>query len=175
MRIKIKTIHWVVFSTILFAFLTIIGFTLYLKKPTYTVERIPSFSLKMFDGAFVPLENFRGKPMVLSFWAGWCVYCQDEMPTLEKMYQKYKDQGLIIYGVHRSSTEDIKVAQDFAKSVGVTYPLIEDKNDFIYRYFNVVGLPVTIFINKDGFVEDKILGPRTEAQFDVLIKRIMIK
>lgn len=152
-----------------------VGFTLYIAKPSYEGERVPGFPLTTFDGTMWYLEEFRDRPIVMNFWAAWCVFCRKEMPDLERIYQAYRDKGVIVLGIHRSETEKKSVAEEFAKSVGATYPLIVDINDRMFNYFGkgAPTVPITVFINREGYVVERVVGPRTEEQFRILVERIL--
>ncbi|MBI4134506.1 MAG: TlpA family protein disulfide reductase [Candidatus Sungbacteria bacterium] len=151
------------------------GFTLYYRASRPESERVPSFPLKKFDGTVLALEDLRGQPVVLNFWAAWCVFCRDEMPIMETIHRAYRGRGLIVLGVHRTSTEDISVGEEFAKSIGVTYDLIQDTNDRLFNYFGggAPTVPITVFIDRDGFVREKIIGPRSETQFRKFVEEIL--
>ena len=92
------------------------------------------------------------------------------MPDLERIHQKYKDQGLVVLGIHRDEVDDHDVAEQFAREeIKVTYPLVVDVKDRMFNFFGkgLTVMPMTIFINKDGFVETRVIGPRTEEEFEL--------
>ncbi len=167
--------NWLNLLTIFLFVLAVAGFALYFTKPTFQAERVPGFNLNKFDGSLERLENLRGKPIVLNFWAEWCIFCRDEMPIMQKIYEKNKDTDLVFLGVHRSETEKKEVGEAFAKSVGVTYELVSDPKDRLFNYFGggAQTVPITIFINRDGFVETKVVGPRSEEEFQILVEKIL--
>lgn len=173
-RLVHTTRAWISISIVL-AITTAVGFALYAAKPTYKEERVPGFPLLKFDGAMWNLEEFRGKPVVLNFWAAWCIFCRKEMPDLERVHRAYKDRGVIVLGIHRSETEEKSVGEEFARSVGTTYPLVIDINDRMFNYFGkgAPTVPITVFINRDGYVEERVVGPRTEDQFRLLVEKIL--
>ncbi len=163
------------FFLILFAILALAGFVLYFQKPTRQVERVPGFTLQKFDGTIIRSENLHGRPIVMNFWASWCEPCRWEMPGIEKVYQEYKDKGLVVLGVHRTETENKEVGEKFAKSLGITYELVSDPKNRLFDYFGGGSqvIPITVFINREGFVEVKVIGPRSEPEFRALVEKII--
>lgn len=164
-------------TAIVFA-MFVIPFLLYMFVGKYRIlssEKAPNFALRNFDGTVIYMEELRGRPIVLNFWAAWCTFCKIEMPMLEKFYQEYKDRGLVVVGVHRSETESRETAVNFAKEYNINYPLVSDPNDNIFHYFaggsNLV--PATVFIDGEGFIKERIFGPRHEDQFRKLFLQII--
>ena len=138
-------------------------------------EKAPNFALRGFDGGVVYMEELRGKPVVLNFWASWCIFCRKEMEALQSLQQEYKDRGLMVIGVHRSETESKELGLEFAREHGATYALVEDPNDNIFRYFSGVSniVPLTVLIDREGIVVDRLIGPRREDQFREIIGRLV--
>lgn len=148
---------------------------LYLQKPTLRADKVPGFGLEDFNGNITRLEEYRGRPIILNFWAAWCIACRSEMPIFEKIYQKYKRNGLVVLGVHRTGTEEQEVAITFAQEVGVSYPMIKDERTRIFNYFNqgLTAIPTTVFIDRDGYISVRVIGPRTEKEFFALVQDIL--
>jgi cytochrome c biogenesis protein CcmG/thiol:disulfide interchange protein DsbE len=130
------------------------------------------FVLKDMTGRDVKLADFKGKPLVLNFWATWCGPCQLETPQLEALSRKYRDQGLTILGI---STEDAPEAiRRFAAEFKVSYPLLVgvDRTD-VQDAFNWTGvLPTSVFIRADGTIAGRLVGPETDAYWDRRIRAL---
>ena len=109
----------------------------------------PAFSLKRVDSpGKVTLASLRGKPVVLNFWASWCVPCKGEASMLESAWQQYRKQGVVFLGVdYHDVTGD---ARTFLSHHGVTYPTVQDGSGKIADSYGVVGVPETYFINRQG-------------------------
>ncbi len=116
----------------------------------------PDFSLKSFDGREVKLSDLRGKPVVLNFWASWCGPCRLELPILEKMWQIYKDDGVVFLGVNVMDIQD--EARVFIDNFGLSYTNLENPSGDIASKYGAVALPVTFFIDKEGKIRDKNFG-----------------
>lgn len=144
------------------------------KKPSTQLQKAPFFAMRTFDDQVLYLEQFKGQPVVLNFWAAWCPFCKDEMPMLEKFYREYRSNNLVILGIHNTKTESKEVGQRFAKDLDITYPLIKDSNGEIFDYFSsgFRTIPMTVFINKEGFVHMIIIGARYEPQLRKMLLEI---
>ena len=114
------------------------------------------------------LSDLEGKVVVLNFWASWCPPCRWEMPFFEEMHQEYKDQGVVFLGVAISDT--LENARGFAESTGVTYPIGLDTTGEISRNYNVVSLPTTFFIGREGNVERRLTSAANEGVLKVFLR-----
>ena len=111
----------------------------------------PDFTVYDLDGNAHKLTDFRGKPVILNFWASWCGPCKMEMPDLEKAYQEYGDQiQFMLVDLTDGSQETVEKASAFIKEQGYTFPVFYDTAmEGAYAY-GVSGIPVTYFINAEG-------------------------
>ena len=111
----------------------------------------PDFSMFDIDGNEIKLSDFRGKPVILNFWASWCGPCKMEMPDLEKAYQEYGDRiQFMLVDLTDGSQETVEKASAFIKEQGYTFPVFYDTAmEGAYTY-GVSGIPVTYFINAEG-------------------------
>lgn len=138
-------------------------------------EKAPNFLWLDLEDKPVVLEMFRGKIVVLNFWAGWCVWCVREMPALEKLSQEFRDRGLVVLGVHRTDTEAIVVGKKFAEGQGVTYQLLKDRRGDSFMYFagGIQTMPTSAIIDRSGFVREVIFGYREEEQWRALLEPVL--
>jgi len=132
----------------------------------------PDFSLESLDGKTTRLSDFRGKAVLLNFWATWCGPCKIEMPWFVDLQKQYAAQGLQIVGVAMddASKEDIG---KFAKDMGVNYPILLGKESVGDQYGGVPALPETFLIGRDGKIVDKIIGLRGKAEIEDAIKKAL--
>ncbi|MDQ3661924.1 MAG: TlpA family protein disulfide reductase [Actinomycetota bacterium] len=106
----------------------------------------PSFELELLDGSGVLTdEDLKGKPVVINFWASWCIPCREEAPLLEKTWRAYKDDGVIFLGVSIKDAESD--AKRFVDEFGITYPTVRDLDQSLTKDFGVKGLPETFFVD----------------------------
>jgi peroxiredoxin len=118
----------------------------------------PDFALKTLEGNTVRLSEFRGKKVVLiNFWATWCPPCRLEMPTMQQIYAEYKAKGFEILAVNIEPDAQQEI-RDFIKELRLTFPILLDPDMKITRKFRVIGLPVSILIDRQGIVRAKEVG-----------------
>lgn len=111
----------------------------------------PAFTASGYSGAIITLEQFRGHPIVLNFWASWCPPCRAEMPALEAAYRKYQARGVVVIGID-GATDTWSASRTFLATRGVTYPIGRDERGQVAQAYHVAGLPTTFFIRADGRV-----------------------
>lgn len=118
----------------------------------------PDFVLRTLEGNIVRLSEFRGQKVVLiNFWATWCPPCRLEMPTMQQIYSEYKGRGFEIVAVNIES--DAKQAiSDFVKELRLTFPIALDTDMKVSRKFRLIGLPVSILIDRQGIIRAKDIG-----------------
>lgn len=146
-----------------------------IESDKFPYEPAPDLILKDFGGAETALKDFRGKAIFIDFWAAWCVFCKAEIKEIEKIWQENKTAGdLAVFGIHRTDTESKETGFAFIKELGATYPLFQDNDGKAYRLFSkgVQAMPLAIFINKNGFVQKTIFGPKTAEQIRNVIKEL---
>ncbi len=127
-------------------------------KPPKMGGPAPAFSLRRLDtNGTLALASLRGKPVVLNFWASWCVPCKGEAKMLEDAWQRYRSQGVVFVGI---DWHDVKSdARRFLDHHGVTYPTVLDGSGSITDRYGVVGVPETYFIDRRGrLVGEHIVG-----------------
>jgi thiol-disulfide isomerase/thioredoxin len=119
-------------------------------------QTAPDFTLKSIDGQPVTLSSFRGKVVLLDFWATWCTPCRSEIPRFIEWQQKYRDKGLVVLGV--SMDDSTKDAANYAREMKMTYPVVMATSDVADSYGGVLGLPVNLLISRDGRIISKDVG-----------------
>ena len=130
------------------------------------------FTLKDMNGHDVRLADFKGKPLIVNFWATWCEPCQLETPQLEELSRKYKDQGLTILGIETDS--DAADVRKFAAEYKVTYTLLlgQDRSD-VETAFSWTGmLPTSVFVRADGTIAGRLQGLQTETEWEKRIRQL---
>lgn len=122
----------------------------------------PAFSVPLFDGGDMALADLKGKPVVVNFWASWCIPCIDEAPELEKTWQAYKGKGVTFLGIDYVDTEP--KAREFMQKHGITYPNGPDLGSRTSYEYRIKGVPETFVIDKDGIVRFVKIGPTTAGE-----------
>jgi len=135
-----------------------------LSIPSFGIQRFnekreaPPFSLKTLNGSQVSLSDFKGKPMILKFWATWCPSCVEELSQMEKFSEGKKDQLHILMPAIDGDKE--KRVQSVVKKHKVTLPVLLDVKEKIARTYKVTFIPVTFLIDREGMIVGMIVGER---------------
>jgi len=118
----------------------------------------PEFSGFTADGQRVSLASLSRRVVLLNFWATWCLECRSEMPAFERLHREFSVQGLAIVGI--KAREGTSTIREYAKELGLTFPLILDPKGTINAAYGVVGLPTTFLIGRNGRPIALAIGPR---------------
>lgn len=131
----------------------------------------PDFELKDLAGKTVRLRDYRGKAVLLNFWATWCVPCKEEMPWLVAFQKQYGPRGLAVLGIAMdASTEPVR---KFAVKMGVNYPIVLGSQPLADK-FHVKGLPASIYVDRNGRITDQVPGLATRRFMENEIKLALL-
>jgi len=134
----------------------------------------PDFALKTPEGETIQLSDLRGQPVLVNLWATWCPPCRAEMQTLETVYNDYKDQGFIVLAVNMTSQDDPQAILPFVTERGLTYPILLDDKGEIAKAYQMKSLPSSFFINRDGTINEVVIGgPMAEALLRTRIEEML--
>jgi peroxiredoxin len=129
------------------------------------------FHLVDLDGTPRSLAEFRGKVVLLNFWATWCKPCTTEMPAMQQAYDTLRDKGLVVLAVNE--LEDEARVRQHIKEYGHTFPVLLDSKNHVANLYGVFGLPVSVFIDGKGSVQEYIKGSLlTEQKIQDVFERI---
>ena len=120
-------------------------------------QAAPDFTLPDPRGKKVSLKDFRGKVVFLNFWATWCEFCKDEMPTMDRLYREFKDKGFEIVAVNVKDKRPDALA--FVKQMKLTYPIVMDPEGEVGLLYGAFGMPTTYLIDRKGMVLARLWGP----------------
>ena len=124
----------------------------------------PDFTLETLQGEKITLSHLRGKIVVVNFWATWCLPCRKETPALEKAYEQYKDSGMVILGVNLTDQDSVSEVESFVQEFKLSYPILLDQDGNISNLYQIQGLPMTFFINREGIIRTVVVGgPMSET------------
>ena len=122
----------------------------------------PEFTLPLLGGGELSLSELRGRPLVINFWASWCLPCREEALVLERTWRAYRDRDAVFIGVDIQDSE--VAARAHLREFDVTYPNGLDRDGTITVDYGVIGLPVTFFVNRERTVERRWVGAIDEAR-----------
>lgn len=124
----------------------------------------PGFTAETLSGGRLTLPaDTRGQIVALRFWADWCAFCEEEMNTIEPLYQELNGRGLEVLAVNVDQQRER--VQRFVDGLEISYPVLLDPGADITRMYGIVGIPATLFIDRQGRVHSKILGESDAVTF----------
>ena len=122
---------------------------------------MPSLSGPAVAGGTVGPDRYRGKVVVVNFWASWCGPCRREQPGLERLWREYGDRGVAFVGVN--FRDDPAAAREYLREFGVTYPSVVDADGKIAHEFGIPYLPATVLVDASGQMRYRLLGAQPES------------
>jgi peroxiredoxin len=137
-----------------------------------TGQLAPNFTLQTLEGKTVHLSDYRGRAVVLNFWATWCAPCKIEMPWFVDLQNQYGPKGLQLLGVAMDDASPSDIA-DFAKEMGVNYPILVGKEAVGQSYGGVPFMPETFYIDRNGKIVDSAFGLKGKGEIEDDIKKIV--
>jgi peroxiredoxin len=154
------------------ALLFVLGAGTLLAAPLEPGSAAPDWKLQDLDGKSVQLSDFKGKVVVLDFWATWCPPCRAEIPGFIALQNEYKDKGLVVVGVSLDQGGP-GVVSSFAKAQGMNYPILMGTDDVAAQYGDIQAIPTTFVIDRTGKVVAKHIGGTDQATFEDEIKKLL--
>ena len=138
-------------------------------------ENAPNFTLKNLDGKEISLNQFRGKHVLINFWATWCGPCKIEMPSLEALYERFKDRNFVLLAISNDMF-GANIVKPFVKTHKINFPVLLDQRLKVSNAFGVVSLPTTFMIDPQGKIIGALFGaedwatPSNILYFENLLK-----
>ena len=132
---------------------------------------VENFRLTDLEGKPQSLSQYRGKIVLVNFWATWCKPCTTEMPAMQASFDKLRDKGFVVLAINE--LEDDAKVREHIKQYGHTFPVLMDRDNKVANQFGVFGLPVSVFIDQQGVVQEYIKGGLlTEQKIDDVVAKI---
>lgn len=134
----------------------------------------PDFTLDTLGGDPVTLSDLRGRVVVINLWASWCPPCRAEMPALQAAHEADKDRGLVILAVDMTYQDSVDDAAAFVEELGLTFPVLLDRDGTVARQYLLRALPSTYFVGPDGIIRQATIGgPMSEATIRSEVSRLL--
>lgn len=134
----------------------------------------PDFTLPLLRGeGSLSLSDLRGRPVLLNFWASWCVGCKEEAPVLAEGWRKWRDSGVVFLGVNTQDSRSAAIA--FEERYGVEYRSVVDESGSVTSAYGVTGFPETFFIDARGMIVAKYVGPMSGPTLDAYVEALLAR
>jgi peroxiredoxin len=142
--------------------------TLETTSPIQPEVEAPDFTFSDLNGVKVSLAAYRGKVVMVNIWATWCPPCRQEMPSMQRLYEKFKGENFEILAVSIDS-EGREAVAPFMRKMNLTFPALLDPGETIRPLYGITGVPESFIIDKKGIVVEKIIGPANWATPEVFL------
>jgi peroxiredoxin len=133
----------------------------------------PDFTLKQLAGGEASLSEFRGRPVLVNFWATWCKPCRAEMPEIISAYQVHRDAGLEVLAVNLTDQESMKDVRKFTAEVGLPFTVLLDQKGAVRERYGLIAVPTSIFIDSAGVMRMINSGPISRSALDRGLREIL--
>jgi cytochrome c biogenesis protein CcmG/thiol:disulfide interchange protein DsbE len=176
-RLGTRLPRWWLVVAALLPLVLLVGWGTFILSRGATGARVgseaPAFALADLDGNPLRLEDLRGRPVIVNFWASWCGPCVDEFPLLRQARDRHAAEGLAVVGiVFRDNSE---AARAFMQRMGATWQAAMDPGEETAERFGIYGPPETFFIDADGIVVARQIGTLSRDDLDRHLSRLLAK
>ncbi len=139
--------------------------------PNLRGKKAPNFSLKGLEGKKVSLADYKGKAVLINFWATWCAPCKVEMPWFVELQKQYRDQGFEILGVNEDDAKNRAAVSKFSQKTGLNYPVLFGDDAISKSYGGVEFLPTSYYVGKNGKIVEETAGLASRNEIEANIKK----
>jgi thiol-disulfide isomerase/thioredoxin len=136
-------------------------------------SHLPEFSAVDLQGKQISSAELRAKVVLVDFWATWCQPCKQEMPGYQKLADRYGSRGFAVIGLKLDIMADTEDPLQFARKIGVHYPLAIATDDLKQKFGGIEGLPTTLLYDRHGVLRSKVIGFEYTKTFEAEVKRLL--
>jgi thiol-disulfide isomerase/thioredoxin len=133
----------------------------------------PDFSLQALDGSTHRLSDLRGRPVLINYWASWCVPCQTELPILQNLSAEYQSRGLVFLTINAIEQDNLDEVRGNAGALGMSLPVLLDYGEQFWDSYQVLFFPTTFYVDTDGVIRDITLGDSSEEGIRAKIEALL--
>jgi peroxiredoxin len=134
-------------------------------------NRARDFTLETLDGTRVSLKDYRGQVVLINFWATWCPPCRAEIPALETAYRARQDDGFVVLGISVEESRD--TVWPFVGEFAMTYPVLLDEAGRVFQIYRVLGLPMSVVLDREGVIQARHVGFLSAEQLDRYLAEVL--
>ncbi len=135
--------------------------------------RAPDFTLQTLSGETVRLSDLVGRPVVISYWATWCIPCQQELPILQRLAQEFESQGLVVVTVNAIDQDNLQDVQAMLRDKGMSLPVLLDQGSQFASTYGALFFPTTVFVDASGVIRYIRLGDSSEADLRTKVESLL--
>jgi cytochrome c biogenesis protein CcmG, thiol:disulfide interchange protein DsbE len=136
-------------------------------------SHLPDFQVTDFEGKQISSKSLRGKVVLVDIWATWCQPCRKEMPGYQKLFDRYGSRGFVVIGLKSNMMRDTAKPMQFAKEIGIHYPLVSASSELIAKFCKLEGLPTTMVYDRQGLLRKKVIGFDYVENFESAVKPLL--
>ena len=133
----------------------------------------PDFELKNLQDQAVSLSDYRGQVVLINFWATWCGYCRTEFPDIQRAYERNQDKGFVVLAVNVQDRR--QSVEAYVQELGLTFPVLLDPLGRASGLYRARGLPTSYFVDQQGVIVRKQVGPVDEAMIEAILEQAGVK
>jgi peroxiredoxin len=135
--------------------------------------RAPDFTLQALDGKTYQLSSLAGQPVLINYWATWCIPCKAELPILQKLHQEYQQKGVVFISVDAIEQDSVDKIQALVGQFGMTFPVLLDKGAQFANLYGAMFFPTTILVDANGVIRKINLGDSSEADLRLNLDKLL--
>jgi peroxiredoxin len=135
--------------------------------------RAPDFTLQALDGKTYQLSALVGRPVLINYWATWCIPCKGELPILEKLYHEYRQKGMVIISVNAIDQDSVDKVQGIVDQFGMTFPVLLDQGSQFANLYQAIFFPTTVLVDASGVIREIKLGDSTEPELRLSLDKLL--
>jgi cytochrome c biogenesis protein CcmG/thiol:disulfide interchange protein DsbE len=140
--------------------------------PQAPVRELPDLVLQNLEGRDVPLRSFRGKILLVDFWATWCGPCEESIPHLIKLQERYRARGLQVLGI-ALDVDGARVVAPFVKKHGMNYPVLLGDEATTRAFGGILGVPTSFLFDREGKVVKRFVGVVDHQAYEAVIRKLL--
>ena len=144
----------------------------FVTSATAQLKKAADFSLKSADGKSYELKKYRGKVVIVNFWATWCGPCRKEIPDFIEAYKKYKDKGLVIIGISVDK-DGWSAVPPFIEESKINYPIVLANEQVVETYGGIEAIPSTFIVDKNGYIADQHIGMMSLKELETKLQPLL--
>jgi peroxiredoxin len=143
--------------------------------PLRTGAPAPGFELPTLGGGLERLDSYRGRVLFVNFWATWCTPCREEAPALQRLHARLQADGFAVLGVSIDEPDAEEKVRSFVQQLGLTFPILLDADQRVYRAYQAYGVPETFLVDRGGRVVERFIGPKNwdDPRYERAIRHLL--